>query len=101
MREKVIKMVKVFYTDGGTYIDDLVFEDRSIFASEMGILEAIMLSIKLDCDFDMDYSDERYENYAKKEALSIFKWDYIPIDEDKDFGKLLLKVKDLFNVVIE
>ena len=40
-------MISVFYTDEGTYIDGLVYEDRSIFASEMGILEAIMLSIKL------------------------------------------------------
>lgn len=90
-------MVKVFYTDGGTYIDDLVFEDRSIFASEMGILEAIMLSIKLDCNFDMDYSDERYRNYARKDALRVFEME----SEDEDFGKLLLTVKNLFNVVVK
>lgn len=101
MREKVIKMVKVFYTDGGTYIDDLVFEDRSIFASEMGILEAIMLSIKLDCDFDMDYSDERYRNYARKDALVVFELGDSELAKDKDFNKLLLRVIDLFNVVIE
>ena len=97
MKEKVNKMISVFYTDNGTYIDGLVYEDRSIFASEMGILEAIMLSIKLNCSFDMDFSSEKYENYARKDALRVFEME----SEDEDFGKLLLTVKNLFNVVIE
>ena len=90
-------MVRVFYSDGGTYIDELVFEDRSIFISEMGILEAIMLSIKLGCSFDMGFSDERYKNYARKDALTVFEME----SEDGDFGKLMLTVMNLFDVVVE
>lgn len=98
MKGKVSKMVSIFYTDGATYIENLLHDDRNIMTTEMGILEAIMLSIKLDCNFDMDFSSETYKEYARKEALTIFNMDNEELANNKDFGKLIFKIITLFEI---
>lgn len=60
-------MTKVFYTSGSTYIDDLLYEDRTIRCDNLSFEEEMVLSIKLNCEFD--YEDITSEEEEK--ALNI------------------------------
>lgn len=91
----------ISYIDGTTYIYDLLYEESTITVSDFSVAQALLLSIKLGCDFDynMDELDDGVKWYIetdKEECEEILKGEYENFSEKEDLGKMLLKLGKLY-----
>lgn len=91
----------ISYIDGTTYIYDLLYEESTITVRDFSVAQALLLSIKLGCNFDynMDESDDGVKWHIeadKKECEEILKEEYENFSEKEDLGKMLLKLGKLY-----